>query len=314
MAATEPMLPFASAVEGVSTSPEGLLANQKFNPLGLDMLSQNLRVAMDSRPRFPLADLPKFVGAGLYALYYIGDFPLYEGLRDRDIPIYVGKAEAGNSSYGDAPDDSKPKLYERIVDKHAGSIAEASVSEGGNLRVEDFEVRYLLLDDVWIVLGERALLRAYSPVIWNTLMPGFGANPPGSARRNARSVWDTIHPGRPRAGEVCNRRYTRSEMEERVKRGIEISLLAPGADRDAALKVLRDAKADMIWSPPKKGEKDKRLRVFRASAFIEENEALGSEIDTSEWVDAYGDASAAEPDPEEAAENNVLVAEFGEAP
>jgi hypothetical protein len=301
------MLPFVS---DMSTGPEESMANRTFNPLGLDMLSQNLQSALNSRPRFPLADLPKFVGAGLYALYYIGDLPLYEGLRNRNIPIYVGKAEAGNSSYGDAPDDTKPKLYERIVDKHAASIGETSTSSGANLRVEDFEVRYLLLDDVWIVLGERALLRAYSPVIWNTLMPGFGANPPGTARRNARSVWDTIHPGRPRAGRICNRRYTRSEMEKRVKRGIGISLMDAGVDREAALKALRDSRADMIWSPPRKGERDRRLKVFRAGAFIQENEGIGSEIDAAEWVDTHGDVSAAEPDPEAAAENNVLVAEL----
>ena len=93
------------------------------------------------------------------------------------------------------PTSYKPKLYNRIA-KHAHSVQEVADAPGagGNLAVDDFEVRYLLLDDVWIVLGERALLRAYAPVLWNTLALGFGANKPGTARGNARSVWDTIHP------------------------------------------------------------------------------------------------------------------------
>ena len=72
----------------------------------LDILKQNLKEALEQRPptRFPPQE--SFVGAGLYALYYRGSLPLYAKLRDhKNIPIYVGKAEAGNSSYGDPPDE-----------------------------------------------------------------------------------------------------------------------------------------------------------------------------------------------------------------
>lgn len=222
----------------------------------------------------------------------------------------MGKAEAGNSSYGDPSNEDRPKLYDRIV-KHARSIQEVA-DAGGNLNVDDFDVRYLLLDDVWIVLGERALLRAYAPVLWNTLMPGFGANPPGTARRNARSIWDTIHPGRPRAGGICNRRFTRSEMEYRIKRGIDISLMTESPDRDRALGSLRADRAQMIWSPARGGERDRRLRVFRVDVFTSENSAIQSSIMPDMWYDASGHESDAIPDPEEAAEQNVLTAEFTE--
>jgi hypothetical protein len=284
---------------------------EKFDPLRLDILSQNLREALDRRPRAEFPPSQRFSGAGLYALYYTGPLELYAGLRNQEIPIYVGKAEAGNSSYGDPPNGGRPKLYERIA-KHARSVQEVE-DNGGNLAVSHFEARYLLLDDVWIVLGERALLRAYAPVLWNTLMPGFGANPPGTARRNARSIWDTIHPGRHRAGEICNRRFTRSEMGQRICHGVEISRMADGGDRDAALRDLRSVQARMIWSPPRRNARDRRFRVFRIDAFESENAMISSPVRPDEWYDASGHENEAVPDPEEAAEWNVLDAEQAES-
>ncbi|MDP3972356.1 MAG: Eco29kI family restriction endonuclease [Candidatus Nanopelagicales bacterium] len=296
-----------------SSELEGLLGTSldtdKFNPLALDVVGRNLREGLEARPRIRLDRLPHFTGAGLYALYYIGKLPIYQPLIHSDIPVYVGKAEAGNSSYGDAPDDSQPRLFKRITEKHAKSIREVSENDG-NIAPSDFEVRRILLEYDWIVLGERALLRAYAPVLWNTLMPGFGANPPGTARKNARSIWDTIHPGRPRAGEVCNRRFTRTKMESRIRDGIAVSFMDDGPARDQALKELRDRRAAMIWSPAKKNERDRRFRVFRTAEFMYENLAINSPIADSEWRDA-SNAELAEttPDPEEAAEQNVLDAE-----
>ncbi|WP_202638198.1 Eco29kI family restriction endonuclease [Bailinhaonella thermotolerans] len=277
----------------------------KFDPLNLDQLSRNLREALDGQRREPLESLEEFPGAGLYALYYKGDHPLYAELKSKDVPIYVGKAEAGNSSYGDPPDETKPALFAR-VGKHGASIAEASC----NLAVTDFDIRLLPLDDVWIVLGERALLRAYAPVLWNTLMPGFGANPAGTARDNARSIWDSIHPGRPRAkGLLCNRRFTRAEMEARIRAGIAVfSLEESDPSRETELRRLRGQRANMIWSPAKKGAADRRLRVYRPDAFLSENAAFGLDLTEVRWV-AVGDTSDALPDPEEVAEVNTLAAE-----
>jgi hypothetical protein len=275
----------------------------------LDILSQNLRDALNHRPRTVFPPSERFAGAGLYALYYKGPLELYAALSEKDIPIYVGKAEAGNSSYGDPPDQQRPKLFERIG-KHARSIREVT-DEGGNLSVDDFEVRYLLLDDVWIVLGERALLRAHAPVLWNAVMPGFGANPPGTGRINARSVWDTIHPGRPRAGNTCNRRFTRAEMASRIHLGITASLMLEGADRAAALRAVR-APGQRIWAPPKAESRDKRILVFRIDEFLSENAAIGRQIQPDEWHMAEGHESEAEPDPEEDAELNTIAAEQAE--
>lgn len=299
-----PNRPGTAQSQGSANLPEG-----RFDPLRLDILSQNLREALNDRPRTEFPPSERFAGAGLYALYYKGPLELYGALIEKDIPIYVGKAEAGNSSYGDPPDQQRPKLFERIG-KHARSIREVT-DEGGNLSVDDFEVRYLLLDDVWIVLGERALLRSHAPVLWNAVMPGFGANPPGTGRINARSVWDSIHPGRPRAGNTCNRRFTRAEMASRVQLGIAASLMPEGADRAAALRAVR-APGQRIWAPPKAGSMDKRILVFRVDEFLSENAAIGRNLRPDEWRRGEGQESEAEPDPEEDAELNTMAAEQAE--
>jgi len=113
-----------------------------FNPLGIDLLSRNLREEMDRRPRAPLGKVKPFPGAGLYALYYKGDLGIYKGLKDTEVPIYVGKASAGNSNYGDAPNLAAAQLFRRITD-HRRSINEAT-----NLDASHFDVRYLTLDDI----------------------------------------------------------------------------------------------------------------------------------------------------------------------
>lgn len=296
-----PNRPGTAPSRGSANLPEG-----RFDPLRLDILSQNLREALNDRPRTEFPPSERFTGAGLYALYYKGPLWLYSALVEEDIPIYVGKAEAGNSSYGDPPDQRRPKLFERIG-KHARSIREVT-DEGGNLSVDDFDVRYLLLDDVWIVLGERALLRAHAPVLWNAVMPGFGANPPGTGRINARSVWDSVHPGRPRAGNTCNRRFTRAEMESRIQLAIAASLMPEGADRAAALRAVR-APGQRIWAPPKAESRDKRILVFRVDEFLSENAAIGRKLHPDEWRAAEGHESEAETDPEEDAELSTIAAE-----
>ena len=285
-----------------------LPTNRSFDPLRLDLLSRNLREALELRERIPFLPPERFVGAGLYAVYYTGGLPRYQTLKNKDIPIYVGKAAAGNSNYGDPLSERSTKLYERIA-MHARSVQEVTAG-GGDLAVGDFEIRYLLLDDVWIVLGERALLRAYAPVAWNALMSGFGANSPGTARRNARSEWDTIHPGRPRAGGICNRRFTRVEMEDHLRAGLEIFAMPIGPARDRAMRALRSRRANHIWAQPRSGSEDRRLRVFRVDAFREENAAIGASIADEDWIEATRHGNEAELDSAEAMEVDTLEAEL----
>lgn len=138
-----------------------------------------------------------FEGAGIYAIYYLGDFPAYQPLaevnRERlEAPIYVGKADPKGGRRGgewDAP--SGIALSDRLR-KHSNSIAQAS-----NLNLANFRCRFLVLDDVWVRMAERMLISWYRPV-WNLIVDGFGNNDPGGRRATQyRSPWDILHPGRP---------------------------------------------------------------------------------------------------------------------
>jgi hypothetical protein len=252
--------------------PEVILEPEAYNPLSEDSLSESLRRKIEEQPLLPFAP-PAFRGAGLYALYYVGDLPLYAALKRHDppAPIYVGKAEAGSSSYGrprSATDATK--LWDRIRE-HERSIRQATE----NLRTEDFRVRYLVLNDVWIVLGESALLQAYYPVLWNTFVTGFGSNPAGADRRNGRSIWDTLHGGRRRAMPLPpNRYYTRAEAHHLVGSAVELFIdwhhraaQAP----DTAPKRKRRA----IWSA---GEQGNPIRVHDERRYLAEMRRLGLDV------------------------------------
>jgi hypothetical protein len=70
------------------------------------------------------------------------------------------------------------------------------IQELGNWGIEDFRCRYLVVDDIWIPLGESLLIETFNP-LWNRVMDGFGNHDPGKGRYNqARSAWDVVHPGR----------------------------------------------------------------------------------------------------------------------
>ncbi len=239
-----------------------------FDPLARLSLENVLRERLEAQPRVALPP-DQFKGAGIYALYYQGDLPLYRSLSGTQVPIYVGKAEAGNSDYGDLPDEDGFQLSNRIR-KHAASIGQAE-----NIATTDFLVRYLPLDDAWIVLSERALLRAYRPVLWNTIVSGFGANPPGVARKNARSEWDTQHPGRDRAGGLCHRHWTYEEQVQRITRAIELSLLPDGPARTEGINQLRAQQRQAIWRPNNHG---RRILVRDRARFEGEMARLGLEI------------------------------------
>ena len=86
---------------------------------------------------------------------------------------------------------SGPVLFNRLRE-HADSIREAE-----NLDLVDFRVRYLVVDDIWIPLGEAIMIEKFTPV-WNRVIDGFGNHDPGKGRYlQQRSPWDVLHPGRP---------------------------------------------------------------------------------------------------------------------
>ena len=168
-----------------------------FNPLDKRNLAESVTDAMLAQPVKPLPPQP-FIGAGIYAIYYTGQFPLYQKIascNDGGLfqqPIYVGKAVPAGARKGGLGLDAEPgqTLYNRLCD-HAKSMAEAN-----NLESSSFFCRFLAVDDIWIPLAESLLIERFSP-LWNMVLDGFGNHDPGKGRYNQqKSPWDTIHPGR----------------------------------------------------------------------------------------------------------------------
>ena len=189
---------------------------EPYNPLDKRNLGASVADAILLRPFVPLTLGEPFVGAGIYAIYYVGStYPPYDRIAALNRParpgwpIYVGKAVppgARKGGFGLGADPGKA-LYGRLAE-HAKSIDQAR-----NLRVEQFMCRHLVVDDIWIPLGESLLVRRFSPV-WNQTIDGFGNHDPGSGRYNQeRSKWDTIHPGRPWALKCATNSNTPSEIE-----------------------------------------------------------------------------------------------------
>lgn len=169
-----------------------------FNPLDKKNLGASVAEAMLAGAVHPLGGLPDFKGAGIYAIYYSGDFEPYEEIAKRNqgasatAPIYIGKAVPAGARKGavSASGSRGRSLFNRLCE-HAESIRTVS-----NLKIEDFSCRFLVVDDIWIPLGESLLIARFSPV-WNAMIDGFGNHDPGSGRYNGmRPRWDVLHPGR----------------------------------------------------------------------------------------------------------------------
>jgi hypothetical protein len=162
----------------------------------------------NSTPVHPLPP-PIFKGAGVYALYYTGNYSRYASLsvRNRDAfttPIYIGKAMPPGSRQGveEATEDHK-KLYERIRE-HFRSIKSAhnygvSSKSDDYIKTEEFRCRFMIIPaefDGLIVPIESALIRYHQP-LWNAVTDGFGNHGVGGGRyEGARPTWDTLHKGR----------------------------------------------------------------------------------------------------------------------
>ncbi len=175
---------------------EAIPVIEPYNPLDKRNLGANVAATMLATPIYPLPPEP-FIGAGVYALYYRGDFAPYQRLAqlNRDvyrIPIYVGKAVPAGARKGGLGTNVSHglALYNRLSE-HFMSLLKAT-----NLDENDFVCRYLVVDDIWIPLAESMLIEEYKP-LWNRCIDGFGNHDPGKGRhQQQRSPWDCLHPGR----------------------------------------------------------------------------------------------------------------------
>jgi hypothetical protein len=174
------------------------MATEAYNPLDKLNIAKSIETEFLGRPAIALAEASAVVGAGVYALYYAGGFGPYASIRADPTnnkfgtPIYVGKAiPKGGRKGGLGADSTVGKPLANRLRRHLGSVSEAT-----NLDLSDFWFRFLVVDDVWIPLGENMLIETFKPV-WNLALDGFGNSAPGRRREGQfRSLWDTLHPGR----------------------------------------------------------------------------------------------------------------------
>ncbi len=148
-----------------------------------------------NRKKLPLASLSDFrmPGSGVYAIYYHGTaHETYQSISRTETPIYVGKADP-EEPFADTPETQGFALHARLKE-HARSIARAS-----NLKLADFEFRSANVQSGMQPAVEAFMIRLFKP-IWNRevkICYGIGKHGDSAdTRRNKRSPWDTMHPGR----------------------------------------------------------------------------------------------------------------------
>lgn len=172
------------------------MADGLYNPLDPVNLARSVELTLLQQTAQVLPLEESFVGAGVYALYYQGDFEPYAPISAPDgsgPPIYVGRARPAGARTGvealDAP--AGPVLFNRLRE-HWKSIDAAK-----NLDIADFRCRYLVCEELFISMGEALLITQFRP-LWNRHVAGFGLHDPGAGRHGSeRSEWDELHPGRP---------------------------------------------------------------------------------------------------------------------
>ena len=190
-----------------------------YNPLDKIALARSIESELLRMPPTPLKQSGKIVGAGVYAIYYVGSFTPYAPLKRANedgkflLPIYVGKAiPKGGRKGGLSLDSGSGSSLSDRLRKHATSTTEVN-----NLDDRDFYSRHLVVEDIWIPLGENILIESFQP-LWNVVVDGFGNNDPGARRATQyRSFWDTFHSGRSWANKLAVNPVTEAEIIRKIE-------------------------------------------------------------------------------------------------
>jgi hypothetical protein len=172
-----------------------------FDPADPDTSGRLVAAALLAQPRISLNLVSRSYGAGVYAIYYNGDHPVYAPISKTETPIYVGKADPASSS-AKTPREQEQKLYGRLAD-HRKMIRTVEAYALDNslpnpLRITDFECRRLVTATNAQMFAERHLISLFKPV-WNSetrICWGISKHGDTEGRNNDRSPWDVLHPGR----------------------------------------------------------------------------------------------------------------------
>jgi hypothetical protein len=201
-----------------------------FDPSNPKIIGRFTALALVAQAKRPLAEIGRFYGSGVYALYYSGAFPIYAGLSGSETPIYVGKAGPATQGAQTARDQGE-RLAARLND-HRKNIAKATTT----LDLNDFQARFLVVQSGWETAAEDYLIHLFRP-IWNSeinILYGLGKHGDSAAiRANKRSPWDTLHPGRSWAADTIEDARSIARIEGEVVSHFERH--APYRDRASLL-------------------------------------------------------------------------------
>lgn len=184
-----------------------------FDPSNPETIGRVVALALLSQPRISMAEIPRFYGSGIYAIYYKGSFDAYKSISSKEHPIYVGKADPALPN-ARSPKEQGEKVCKRLKE-HLKSISKAE-----NLSIEEFECRFLVVASGQQEAAERYLISLYRP-IWNKetkICYGIGKHGDSATTRgNKRSPWDTMHSGRHWAGATTSDQVAESEIKNKLK-------------------------------------------------------------------------------------------------
>lgn len=171
-----------------------------FNPFK-ENIRELLVSTFESQPILKMPPENIEIGCGVYGIYYNGGHKAYVPLVNsgRNL-VYVGKAVVPGGRKGGG-DSSKvtSNFVARRLKEHARSISASTT-----LNINDFTCRWLLVVPEFTSASESILIDHYKP-IWNKIISGFGIHTPGKGRlKQARSDWDTLHPGRSFAEQLAS--------------------------------------------------------------------------------------------------------------
>jgi hypothetical protein len=101
-----------------------------FDPSNPSVAGRIVGITMIAQPRKPLANVERFYGSGVYAIYYNGDFPAYAAISKREHPIYVGKADPADAALAATPAQHAARVKERVLREAAEKIRAESALNG----------------------------------------------------------------------------------------------------------------------------------------------------------------------------------------
>jgi hypothetical protein len=276
---------FAAELEDARAETDKIrLPKVTFDPFEPKTVGRMVALATLAQPTIPLSAVPDAYGAGVYAIYYDGDHPLYERIRGTETPIYVGKADPKE------PDSSTPreqgkKLTDRLHE-HAKTIEQAEkytkhLPRGLHpIRLADFKCRRLVCATNAQLVAERHLIRMFWP-LWNSETKAcWGMSKHGDAaetRKNKRSPWNVVHPGKPSAlNPSLEDAISPDQIQERIDR--TLAKVPPRTNHAALLEEILAAFRQED-APEESSEEEELIPPVGAGASGPEPDEAGEEDD-----------------------------------